>query len=434
MDEGKILLVHLSPQLEEPSRLIGAAILGRLLLASFSRTDTPEKDRRPFMIYADEYQRFATSDFATFLAEARKFKISSTISNQILEQLDDLNRATALQSGTLVVFRSSGDDSKVLTRSFDATPTLQLVGEEPIRAPVADPLSHLARKGHPDKTVATFVSDYLMPLTSLLKSASSSGRLVSLAWAFVLPELLHEGYRQLNTCMARCMREGTASLDIPGLALFVLSGAYAADLTYIFFHHKIKRLGYVPLIGLSSDANTIGRADFLTSETKAMDFLRHCAKTSIFESRATVAWRVAAFLRMLKALRATLAVLAKDPLMTDTGLFQPKYQLRLYADQENQVANDLSQLPNYTAKVRILTTEHTIKTLPAPGFVPEQEVEARIRAIKDRMIREGYTKSAAEVEEEVRKRHEALRARPPGVVPPIRATGRNSRGKQPPQP
>src|SRR5919202_5655930 len=118
MDEGKILLVHLSPQLEEPSRLIGAAILGRLLMAAFSRADTPEKLRRPFMIYAEEYQRFATTDFAVFLAEARKSGVASTIANQTLEQLSDLNRATALQAGSLVVFRVSGEDSKVLAPSF----------------------------------------------------------------------------------------------------------------------------------------------------------------------------------------------------------------------------------------------------------------------------------------------------------------------------
>jgi hypothetical protein len=105
------------------------------------------------MIYADEYQRFATQDFAVFLAEARKAKVSTTIANQVLEQLSDLNRATALQAGTLVVFRVSGDDSKVLARSFDATPTPELVGEEPVRAPVADVISHLLRHGSQHPTI-----------------------------------------------------------------------------------------------------------------------------------------------------------------------------------------------------------------------------------------------------------------------------------------
>jgi hypothetical protein len=39
MDEGKILLVNLSPQLEEMSRLIGATLIGKLLMAAFSRTE-----------------------------------------------------------------------------------------------------------------------------------------------------------------------------------------------------------------------------------------------------------------------------------------------------------------------------------------------------------------------------------------------------------
>ena len=166
MDEGKILLVNLSPQLEEASRLIGAIVIGRLLMAAFSRSDTPEQRRRPFMLYCDEFQRFATADFATLLAEARKFKLGSTISNQVLEQLDDINRATALQAGTLAAFRVSGDDSKVLARSYDCTPPSpgEIVGQEPLRAPVADVIFHLVRRGHNDPRVAKFAMNYLHTL------------------------------------------------------------------------------------------------------------------------------------------------------------------------------------------------------------------------------------------------------------------------------
>src|SRR5262249_1738954 len=113
-----------------------------------------------------------------------------------------------------------------------------------------------------------------------------------------------------------------------------------------------------------------------------------------------------------------------------------KYRQRTYQDQENLVANTLSsQLPNFNAKVRLLTTEHTIKMRPAPQLVSEQEVEARIQAIKQRMLTLGFTRAAQAVDEEVAKRHELLRQRPPGVVPPIHTTGRrNTRGNKPPQP
>jgi len=420
MDEGKILLVHLSPQLEEPSRLIGAAILGRLLMASFGRSDTPQARRRPFMIYADEYQRFATQDFAVFLAEARKARVATTIANQVLEQLSDLNRATALQAGTLVVLRVSGEDSKVLAPSFDATPQPALVGEEPIRAPAADPLSHLVRHSSPHPVVAKFTQEYLMSLEVLLQQTSSSPHAFRLGCAFVHPNHVSQGRQQLNERFARCMREGTADVVFPPMALFMLAAASAPESTHVFFKDlRYEMMGPVYIQGFYGTSNSYGKPDFLSQKTEKEDmaFLRRMAK-SIWVSRATVDYRVAAFARMLKALRHTLEILAKEPLLTDTGLFQPKYQLRSYQDQENLVANELSQLPNYTAKVRALAGEHTLHTPPTPKLVSEQEVEERIRVIKHRMLLQGYTRSAADIDEMVRKRHEALRARPDDDNPP----------------
>jgi hypothetical protein len=410
----------LSPQLEEASRLIGAVLIGRLLMAAFSRADTPYNLRRPFLLYCDEFQRYATSDFATLLAEARKFKIATTISNQVLEQLDDANRATALQAGSLVVFRVSGEDSKTLAPSFDTTPTPALVGEEPIRATPADPLSHLVRHGSPNTVVAKFTAEYLMPLEALLRQTASSTRLCSLGCAFVLPSQVIEGHRQLNEAFATCMRERRSDVFLPPWALFILGGAVDSQISYCLFHDFRRELGYLPILGFEGAANRYGRPAFLAKETTRADdlaFLRQGAKTSIFDSKATREARVSAFIRMHKAIRTTLAVLAKDPILVDTGQYQPKYQLRTYADQENLVANDLSQLPNYTAQVRLLSGEQRVRTNPPPPLLSEREVEERIRAIKQRML-QGYTRSAAEVEEEIRKRHEALRARPDDDNPP----------------
>jgi hypothetical protein len=428
MDEGKILLVHLSPQLEEPSRLIGAAILGRFLMASFSRSDTPKERRQPFMIYADEYQRFATQDFAVFLAEARKAKVATTIANQVLEQLTDLNRATALQAGTIVVMRVSGEDSKVLAPSFDTTPTQTLVGEEPIRATPADPIGHLVRHGSNHPTVATFVAEYLMPLEGLLRKTTNSTHAFQLGCAVVIPSQVVEGHRQLNEAFATCMRDGRSDVFLAPWALFTVGGAAAPESTYAFCKDLRRELGYLPILGFARAANRYGSPSFLASDQtreKDMAFLRQGVKTSIFTSRATVNRRVAAFTRMLNALRATLAILAEDPILVDTGQYQPKYQLRTYSDQENLVANELSQLPNYTAKARLLSGEHTIHSNPPPPLVSEGELEERIQAIKQRMLREGYTVPAEAVDEEVRKRHEALRARPDeDDPPPLHSNGR----------
>jgi len=379
------------------------------------------------MLYCDEFQRFATSDFATFLAEARKFKIGTTISNQTLQQLDDLNRATALQAGSLVVFRVSGEDSKFLAPSFDATPQPALVGEEPIRATPADPLNHLVRHGSNNPIVARFVAEYLMPLSTLVQQTAAASRLFQLGCAIVTASQINEGHRLLNEAFATCMREKRSDVYLPPWALFCL-GAGAPDATYAFANDLRHELEYVPIVGFDRAATRYGKATFLASDARREDdlaFLRKGVKTSMFESKATRERRVAAFTRLLRAIRETLAVLAQDPILVDTGQFQPKYQLRTYSDQENLVANTLSQLPNYTAKVRLLSGEHTIKTRPAPPLVSDREVETRIRAIKERMLREGVTRSAQAIEEEVRKRHEALRARPEeDDPPPLQSNGR----------
>jgi hypothetical protein len=318
--------------------------------------------------------------------------------------------------------RVSGDDSKVLARSFSSEPTPQLVGEEPIRATPADPLSHLVRHGSHHPIVAKFVAEYLMPLQTLLHQTTSSTRAFQLGCAIVLPSQIIEAHRQLNAAFAACMGEGRSDVFLSPWALFALCAGAAPNSTYLFFKDLRRVLGYVPIVGFYGATNSYGKSSFLASDAtreRDMAFLRRMARTTIFESKASREANVTAFVRMHTAIRETLAVLSKDPILVDTGQFQPKYQLRSYADQENMVSNFLSnQLPNYTAKVKLLTGEHTINTRPAPAMVSEQEVEARIRAIKERMLRDGVTLPAAAIEEEVRKRHEALRARPDDDNPP----------------
>jgi hypothetical protein len=158
MDDGKILLILLSPRFEEASRLIGALILTQLQTAAFSRSDTPEERRRPFMLFIDEFQRWDFGAMAVFIQEARKWKIASCFAFQTLQALSDANRAAVLACGNLMVFRVSGLDAPVLARQFDATPVPQNIGVqlEPIHVPVADCIDHLVRYGHSDPRVARF--------------------------------------------------------------------------------------------------------------------------------------------------------------------------------------------------------------------------------------------------------------------------------------
>jgi hypothetical protein len=119
--------------------------------------------------------------------------------------------------------------------------------------------------------------------------------------------------------------------------------------------------------------------------------------------------------------------LAQNPILVDTGQMVPRFQLRSYQDQENQIANEISQLQNYQAKIKILTSEHLIQTLPPPEALPEHETQERIAAIKAAMLAKGYTRDYREVSEEIAKRQERLRERQSDAPPPSSTSVRPAR-------
>src|SRR3990167_7944000 len=65
MDEGKIVFLKLAKGLlgEEDSNFLGLILVPKVLQAALSRQDIPKEQRRPFYLYVDEFQNFATPDF-----------------------------------------------------------------------------------------------------------------------------------------------------------------------------------------------------------------------------------------------------------------------------------------------------------------------------------------------------------------------------------
>jgi hypothetical protein len=65
-DEGRILIVNLAkgPLGEGTSHLLGALVSTAWATAAQSRADTPASERRPFYLYADEFQNYASAGFA----------------------------------------------------------------------------------------------------------------------------------------------------------------------------------------------------------------------------------------------------------------------------------------------------------------------------------------------------------------------------------
>lgn len=125
MDEGKIFIVNLSKGLigEDNAGILGAFLVTKIQLAAMSRSDIPNiEDRRPFYLYVDEFQNFATESFATILSEARKYGLNLTVANQYISQMDEnVRNAVFGNVGTTISFRVSADDSPILAKQFEPT-------------------------------------------------------------------------------------------------------------------------------------------------------------------------------------------------------------------------------------------------------------------------------------------------------------------------
>jgi len=123
MDEGKILIVNLSKGLigEDNAAILGSFLVTKIQLAAMSRSDIPNiEDRRPFYLYVDEFQNFATDSFATILSEARKYALNLTVANQYIGQMTETVRDAVFGNvGTMISFRVSADDAPILSKQFE---------------------------------------------------------------------------------------------------------------------------------------------------------------------------------------------------------------------------------------------------------------------------------------------------------------------------
>jgi hypothetical protein len=122
MDEGKILIVNLSRGQvgEDNAAILGALMVTKIQLAAMSRADVPMDQRRPFYLYVDEFQNFATDSFAVILSEARKYGLNLTVANQYISQMPETVREAVFGNvGSMVTFRIGAGDASFLTKYFE---------------------------------------------------------------------------------------------------------------------------------------------------------------------------------------------------------------------------------------------------------------------------------------------------------------------------
>jgi GTPase SAR1 family protein len=423
IDSGKILLLKLSNIHEEVSRLIGAIIIGNLLMASFSRASIKEENRRPFYLFIDEFQKFSNPDFRAFIEEARKYQVSITLSHQSLKQLDEESRSAASGAANIIVFRVSGDDGRILARSFDTTPTREIVGQNPERAPVGNVIEYLIKRGHSDPRVTRFAQAYLVPLENFIRSIPQGHeRTITVDFS---PQIdmkdiyFRKGRELINEALYRPMVDRKSDFIINPLALFILALSqrnYSEQLFIPYVKHSWAILPVFEFEGFKKEADIFGDPWFITEDN--LSYISKKKRKNKEKAEKLIA--------MITELRYTMDVLANDPIMIDTGRYTPRYQQRLYSDMQNEIANRLKNQQNYEANVKLLSGEHIIRTYPLSPGLTGHNLESRIEHIQKHMRNAGYTRYYKDVEREVRERQEILRRELGEELPPTRTVNKEA--------
>jgi len=124
MDRGKIALFNLSDGIlgEQNSQILGQLIVSKFQLAVLSRADIPERERRRFYLYVDEFQTFtagANVSYEKMLSRARKYRLSLILAHQQTGQIpQNLIKEIFGNVSTMVSFAVSHDDARKIAGEF----------------------------------------------------------------------------------------------------------------------------------------------------------------------------------------------------------------------------------------------------------------------------------------------------------------------------
>lgn len=122
INSGKILICNIADVGEDTAALFGTTILAELKMAAERRSNIPAAQRRPFYLYVDEFQNFATTPFIKMLSGARKYKLFLTLAEQSTAQQETQRMTEAILANvsTIICFRTgSPADERLLLSRFD---------------------------------------------------------------------------------------------------------------------------------------------------------------------------------------------------------------------------------------------------------------------------------------------------------------------------
>jgi len=409
MAQKKIVLCKLNSDWPDVTSLVGSILIAQILHAGYVRKHTA-----PFFVYADEFQNFATADFARLFAEARKFKIGITISHQTLQQVPEIIKDVVLQNaGTLIVFRIGSKDAKEVAGNFSIVPdpaweeelepeSVEVLtpvkherveediidGEKPVRIPKFNVIDHLLNVGHPNDAVTLFVIKYLQFLQSeanyRLDITNPYGAHLRLE-----QEELIEHLEYLNNFMHFSMQ----FQQIPSPDILTKIAEKFADKLGFPYYHNLLASGEQKLIGELSETLIKQQERYEKFYTSLCNMLTALAEQPIEVESGQWEPRI----------RKQINYLTYPPLNLQKSRRVILHPQREISTIEDELRNGLVSLPNYMACVKTRSGEYLVQTTPPPRGVTEREFRYRVRRIQQQNYTAGYVKRRGEVEELLRK-------------------------------
>ena len=104
---------------QDSSFLLSSLFINSFASAAFSRVIIPEKNRKPFFIYLDEYPSYMTPNIGIMLSELRKFNVGLILACQHLGMIEPRLKESILGNvGTIICFRLGVHDANYFTKEF----------------------------------------------------------------------------------------------------------------------------------------------------------------------------------------------------------------------------------------------------------------------------------------------------------------------------
>lgn len=378
IEQKEIILIRLPIKtLPEDAAFIGTMLIAQIHAAIFSFGDLPLEKRPGFSLFVDEFQHFATSDFAEMFTEGRKFGSRVTVAHQFREQIPDFLASATLTARSIITFQTTQQDAGKMASLF--LQRVERVRQEDMMPDVA---KQLLQVGHPNPTVEKFIKVYLRPLQMMVKAQmievttwqQSSGQAVWNAWQTPKPSVRNP-MPLVSPLLYEAEVKNDWKLPLSGEIIYGFSNC-GNGYHNVLDHLRPQTLQYLTTYQAVSSPESIKQTrERLPGQSEQVNQL----------------------MDFLITIRTVMQVLAANPL-------GEKKQ-----ESPSEVAQKILKLPRRHALVKIGTAIHEIKTVDTPRAISADERNKRKYVIVGQ-TRAKYCKPRALVEEEIEHRQQSSHA------------------------